>query len=303
MLEDRDYMREQPMRVVWSATTTLTVILIAVYALECINNVYLHTDIESWLALTPACFTRGRLWQLITFQFLHASLWHIACNLIVFWWVGHFVENILGTKRFLVAMFGCGVIGGMLQDILMIISPEHFGYAVVGASAGVSGLFAIFALLEAESKVYLYFILPIRAITLLWAFGLISLFFTLVPTPREGVAHAAHLGGLLAGIAWVKLGWHHDYVRLPWEGLFDRFRQYRSSRTPPRKPRLVKTVSSKGPGWSGSGSASSAELPEEEFISQEVDPILDKISAHGIQSLTERERKILEAARKKMAKR
>ena len=46
-----------------------------------------------------------------------------------------------------------------------------------------------------------------------------------------------------------------------------------------------------------------ADLPSEEFISKEVDPILDKISAHGIQSLTERERKILEAARAKMAKR
>jgi hypothetical protein len=44
------------------------------------------------------------------------------------------------------------------------------------------------------------------------------------------------------------------------------------------------------------------ELPPEEFISKEVDPILDKISAHGIQSLTERERKILDAARKKMQK-
>ena len=194
---------------------------------------------------------------------------------------------------------GRGLVAGHPDDSF----SGHFGYAVVGASAGVSGLFAIFALLEGQSKVYLYFILPIRAITLLWVFGLVSLFFTLVPTPREmGMAHAAHLGGLLAGIAWVKLGWHRDYVRLPWEGLLDRFRQYRSSHTRPRPPRLVKTMSAKGPMWTGSAPAASADLPEEEFISQEVDPILDKISAHGIQSLTERERKILEAARKKMAK-
>jgi hypothetical protein len=55
------------------------------------------------------------------------------------------------------------------------------------------------------------------------------------------------------------------------------------------------------PGWQAQKER--AELPSEEFISQEVDPILDKISAHGIQSLTERERKILEAARAKMARR
>jgi rhomboid family protein len=304
MLEDRDYMRDRPLRTPWSTTKILTAVLIAVFALQCINDVYLHTPAEFWLALTPVCFRQGWLWQLITFQFLHATVWHLAFNLIVFWWVGHFVENVLGRRRYLVALFGCGAVGGILQASLMILAPQHYGNAVVGASAGVSGLFAIYAMLERESTVRLYFLLPVRAMTLLWAAGIVELFFTLVPTPREmGIAHAAHLGGLLAGVAWVKLGWHRDYVQLPWEGWLDRWHQWHPFRTRQRKRELVKAASLNSPRWTHARAEPPAELPEEEFISREVDPILDKISAHGIQSLTERERKILEAARSKMAKR
>jgi hypothetical protein len=70
-----------------------------------------------------------------------------------------------------------------------------------------------------------------------------------------------------------------------------------------RKRELIKAVSIKIPQWPPQKPDSRVDVPEEEFISREVDPILDKISQHGIQSLTERERKILEAARNRMAKR
>ena len=301
MLENRDYMREQPRRIIWSITTTLTVILVLVYALQCINDVYLHIPVEPWLALTPMCFEHGWVWQLITFQFLPFNLWHLAGNLIVFWWVGHFMENVLGKKRFLIALFGCGVVGGILQGLLMVLFPMRFGFMVVGASAGVAGLFAIFAMLEKDSEVRLYFVLPVRAISLLWAFGIISLFFTLVPTPREmGMAHAAHLGGLLAGIAWVKLGWHRDYVPLPWEDWFGRIRNWNSLRR--HRMRVVPTQAGKSSDWRSAASLPNKDLSTDEFVKSEVDPILDKISRHGIQSLTERERQVLEKARNRMAK-
>ena len=301
MIEDRDYMREPPRRIIWSITTTLTVILVLVYALQCINDVYLHTPVESWLALTPMCFEHGWVWQLITFQFLHFSLWHLAGNLIVFWWVGHFMENILGKMRFLIALFGCGVVGGILQGLLIVWFPMRFGFMVVGASAGVAGLFAMFALLEKESEVRLYFVLPVRAINLLWAFGIISLFFTLVPTPREmGMAHAAHLGGMLAGIAWVKLGWHRDYVLLPWEDWLRRIQLWNSLRR--HRIQIIPNQAGKSPLWRSAADKPDEDLSTDEFVKSEVDPILDKISRHGIQSLTELERQILEKARARMAK-
>jgi membrane associated rhomboid family serine protease len=300
-LADRQYMRKGSHGVPWSVTTILMVVLTLVFALQCVNDVYFQSFVERWLALTPECFTRGYVWQLLTFQFLHQNLFHIGGNLICLYFFGRFVESVLGRQRFLVAYFGSGVIGGILQTTLMLLFPLHFGMFTYGASAGVSGIFAIFVLLLPQSEIRWNFILPIPAMTLLWVSIGISLFFTIVPSPRGGgVAYAAHLGGILAGIAWVKLGWHRDFVQLPWEGWFSGRRLFRERQ---RKSELVRTPSFKIPGLSRSKTEESTELPQEEFISREVDPILDKISQHGIQSLTERERKILEAARNKMAKR
>ena len=285
------------------ASVVLMIVLVVVFALQCINDVYLKRPVEVWLGLTQAVFSSLYLWQLLTFQFLHFNLWHLAGNLIGLWFFGRFVENVLGRSRFLVAYFGSGLVGGLLQALLMLLFPLHFGAVVFGASAGVSGMFAIFASLESESQVRWNFILPVRAWTLLMIYLGIALFFTLVPSPREGVAHAAHLGGILAGLAWVKAGWHRDFVALPWEGVFARWRRWHPLEGRHRKRELVRAAKVRAESWKQNPAESPVELPAEEFISQQVDPILDKISARGIHSLTERERKILEAARKKMADR
>ena len=200
------------------------------------------------------------------------------------------------------AYFLAGAAGGLLQGVLMLLFPGHYGMAVYGASAGVSGAFAIFAMIEGQAEVRWNFILPIRARTLLMVYAGIAAFFTLVPSPRDCTAHAAHLGGILVGIAWVRLGWQHDFVPLPWESLLARLHFWRPSQARKRKQELVRAASVRARPWRASSAPPEPETPPEEFISKEVDPILDKISAHGIQSLTERERKILDAARKKMSK-
>jgi membrane associated rhomboid family serine protease len=305
MLENRDYMRVpdpgSPFRFRWTATTVLMVSLVVIFALQRINDVYIQSNAELWLGLTAVGLKSGYLWQLLTFQFLHGGLLHLLCNLLGLFYFGRFCENVLGRRRFLVAYFGAGAIGGVFQGVLMLAFPAHFGGILFGASAGISGMFALFAMLERDSTVHVYFVLPVRAMTLLVVFCAISLFFTLVPSPRDGTAHAAHLGGLLAGIAWVKLGWHRDFVTLPWEGFFSRWRRWRPLENRQRKHELVRAAKVRAESWKRATPESPAELPPEEFISKEVDPILDKISQHGLHSLTDRERKILEAARKKMS--
>ena len=100
MLEDRDYMREPGFRSGnMSMTKLLTIVLAVVFALQCINDVYLKTGVERWLALTYEGVTHGWVWQLITFQFLHFNLMHVAFNLLTFWFFGHFVENVLGQEK------------------------------------------------------------------------------------------------------------------------------------------------------------------------------------------------------------
>lgn len=299
----RDTPREGMFRFQASASVVLMIVLVVAFALQCINDVYIQSLVEGWLALTPGALTHGFVWQFFTFQFFHASLWHLLGNLIGLWYFGRFVENVLGKQRFLTAYFGAGVVGGLLQCGLMLLFPQHFGLYVFGASAGVMGMFAIFARLEAQSVIRLNFVLPIRADVLLWITAAISLFFTIVPSNRGGcAAHAAHLGGILTGLAWIKFGWHHDFKPLPWENLLARLRFWQPSPAKQRKQELVRAASLRGRTWQAGSTPSESEAPPEEFISKEVDPILDKISAHGLQSLTERERKILDAAQKKMSK-
>jgi hypothetical protein len=177
----------------------------------------------------------------------------------------------------------------VLQVLAGIFMPNSwFATPVVGASAGVFGLIAAYASLNPERPLtlLLFFIIPVsmRAKYLLLFSAIIALLGILFPS--GSIAHTAHLGGMIGGLAFIKYGlnWHWP-ERRP---------------RPPRAPRLVRVYS--GPGTKGAGRGP-ADLPPDEFLSKEVDPILDKISAHGIQSLTERERQILEAARKKMGKR
>jgi membrane associated rhomboid family serine protease len=303
VLSERDYARESdgPRRL--TVTAWLTIIFVSAFALQCINDVYLKTPAESWLALTRYGLQHGWVWQILTFQFLHADLFHLIFNMIMFWWLGRFCENLLGTGRFLLALFGCGAVGGILQGVLMLAFPSHFGSAVVGASAGVSGLLAIFALCERDSEVRFNFLIPVPAIWLLWFSLGISLFFTLVPTPREyGAAHAAHLGGLLAGIAWVKLNWHQDFQPLPWVALWEKLQARLQRPNRPSRPKADVSPRWRKLEWEESSPTKPSEsVTSDEFIAREVDPILDKMNAK--QSLTERERRILEQAGKRINKR
>lgn len=283
----------------WTATIALIVALVVAFFLE---HGFFYSLENKYLALSLAGVKRGFVWEFLSFQFLHVGLFHLVMNCITLYIFGREVESILGKSRFLVLYFLSGVIGGGLQMLFALVLPDYFGAPVVGASAGVFGLIAAFTTLFPNQLLKLFF-LPIhfRAKTLLFVslgFAVLGLLF-----PEKvgvGVAHAAHLGGIFVGFAWVKLGWHRDYVQLPWERWFGGREEDRNRS---RKNELIRAASIKIPGVSRGKSDDSADLPQEEFISRQVDPILDKISQHGIQSLTERERKILEAARNKMAKR
>ena len=280
-----------------SASVILMIVITIAFALQQINAVYIGKPFEGYLALSRAGISRGFLWQFLTFQFLHASFTHLFFNLISIWFFGRFVEERLGAPRMLRIYFTCGVLGGVLQMLMAFVAPGFFGqWHVYGASAGVCGLLAAFATLEPDGTILLFFVVPVRARHLLMASIGIAFFFTIVPSD-PGIAHAAHLGGLLGGIAYIRRGLH-------WEQIFSETLQARRSRPLRINRELVRAPANKRTFWQSAAPAAEEEdLTATDFISQEVDPILDKISAHGIHSLTERERKILESARAKMAKR
>lgn len=297
MLDDRPYMRQPSFRKERSATMILIVVNVAVFVLQRVVALSSRTDwVGEYLYLSATGIKHGFIWQFFTFQFLHAGIWHLLGNMIVIYFFGRSLEEALGKREFLKIYFGSGFSGGIVQICFGLLFGGHFAAAVVGASAGAMGLLTAFALLfpDRQLNFLLFFVVPItlRARTLLWfAIGLTVLGFL---EPMSQVADAAHAGGILFGAAYVYFVARGAGQVLSWGG-------FRPS--PRRQRELVSAGTPKKSFWVRPKHPEVEDLPAEEFISQEVDPILDKISAHGIQSLTDRERRILEAARAKMGRR
>ncbi len=292
MIADRQYMRRDHLPTSWSITIVLLVFNLAVFFLEYSNGDRSKSWFLDYGALSLAGLKRGFIWQFITFQFLHGGLPHLVFNSLGLYFFGRPLEGMLGRRDFIKLYLFSGVLGGVLQTLLGLVSPRFAG-PMVGASAGICGLIAAFSLLAPDSQIYLWFVLPIRARYLLPIMFGLALFLLVTSTEDSHVAHAAHLGGMLGGMAYLK--WQHGLGRPLFS--WPRFRRALARRE------LVTTRSARSSFWRKESSKLVDDLPPAEFISREVDPILDKISAHGIQSLTERERKILEAARAKMSKR
>jgi membrane associated rhomboid family serine protease len=292
MLEDRDYMRQpayHESRV--SFTVALLIVNAAVFVVQQAASHSMHAaEIEgTYFALSLDGLKQGFVWQLLTFQFMHAGWMHIIFNSLAIYFFGRPVEIALGRRHFLTLYLLSGVIGGLVQMLFAWLIPSFDG-AVVGASAGASGLVAAFAILHwAERFSMLIYFIPVNMTgkTLL-AVSLVLAFVGML-TPNSGIANAAHLGGILTG---------GFYVRLFIQGQWPRWK-FPVRRAAPRE--LAVKRARKSARWR-SATGKSDDESTDEFLKNEVDPILEKISAHGIHSLTAREREILEKARTRVAK-
>jgi len=289
MLDDRHYMRRPGFHVGLSVTLILLIVNAAVFLTQLAAWRWFGFSVEDYFALSVDGLRHGRLWQLITFQFLHGGWLHLILNCWAIYVFGRELEQVLGVRRYLSLYFASGVAGGIFQTAAAFLIGGHFAGSVVGASAGVFGLVAAYARLfpERPLTILLFFIIPVsmRAKFLLLFSGLIALFGILFP--GDNIAHAAHLGGMFMGIVFV-----HSITHVNWRWPRHEWR---------RLPRPLIRIHSATGGLSATQSQADASAPDD-FLAKEVDPILDKISAHGIQSLTERERQILEKARRKMGR-
>jgi membrane associated rhomboid family serine protease len=305
MLGDRAYMRGSSFGSRRSVTVTLVIINVAVFVVQAVLGFWAHPG-QNYLgvgdrifALSQYGLAHGYVWQLLTYQFMHGGPLHLLVNMLLVYFFGRAIEDALGSKTLVRLYLLSGVVGGLVEIIYQVamqrISPGSVaGGPVVGASAAGLGLLAAYAALfpHREITLLLFFFIPVslRARTLLWISIGLAVFGMIVPVGN--VAQAAHLGGIATGLAYI----HWIVQGSGWPSLA-RFK-------PATRPRvLVSAPFPKKPFWQRSKASDVEDLPPAEFISREVDPILDKISAYGIQSLTERERRILETARAKMAKR
>ncbi len=188
----------------WSATVLLislnAVVFVAQNAADYLN---LPPALERSLALSPEGLEHGYFWQLLTFQFLHANIFHILGNMFTIYFLGLAVEEVLGRANFLKLYLVSDMLGGLAQVAVSLAWPAHFGSGgIMGASAGGFGLVAAFAALFPQRPLYLFFLpIAIRAWVAL-ALGvlasIVGLFMSFAPGQMH-IAHAAHLGGMLGG--------------------------------------------------------------------------------------------------------
>jgi membrane associated rhomboid family serine protease len=149
--------------------------------------------------LTPAAAWSGlRLWQFGTYMFLHGGWMHLIFNLYALWVFGAELESDWGFGAFLRYYLICGVGAGLFHAL---ITP-HSMVPTIGASGAVSGVMAAYAMSypERELQLLLFFVLPVRMKAKVLALGLagVSLLLGVLGSP-DGVAHFAHLGGMLVG--------------------------------------------------------------------------------------------------------
>lgn len=315
MLDDRPYMRpEEPQfrpplmqqsRSGWAILLTINVVVFLLQLLFDPNSLsermglFGQSVVGRWLALDSSEITALLPMQLITYQFLHGSVMHLLMNALGLFFIGRALEPAIGRREMIGLYLVSGVIGALFQLCFAALFPDQFAGPMVGASAGVFGFMGVLARLFPHREVYLllFFVLPLR-LKLHWIFwgsmaiALLSILVAIRTETGGQVAHAAHLGGLLYGAFYV--------AALVRKGGLMRFL--------PGLPRIrfvsgdpVKGSSAtRRRNWRKPKVFNAAEVAEGDYISREVDPILDKISKHGIHSLTESERQILDKARSKM---
>lgn len=133
-------------------------------------------------------------YQLVTHMFAHASFFHILFNMYALWLFGAAMEKLWGTKKFLIFYFACGLAAGLAQMFLVPVG------AAIGASGAVMGMLGAYAFTYPNVQFFIIpFPFPIKAKYLAIGYAAIDLFGGVAST-GDGIAHFAHLGGLVMGI-------------------------------------------------------------------------------------------------------
>jgi rhomboid family protein len=163
----------------------------------------------AWFALWPLhasspMGTTGFLpWQVFTYSFLHGNLLHLAVNMLALYMFGSDIERVFGQKRFLIYYFACVVTAAVAQ-LLVAATTGGPPYPTVGASGGVFGVLLAFALYFPHRTVMLIFPpIPMPAWLFVTLYGVLELYLGITGT-QAGVAHFAHLGGMLGGYAVIR---------------------------------------------------------------------------------------------------
>ncbi len=201
-----------------------------------------HIDLDNYLGLHYFQSDLFYPHQLITYMFMHGGIGHIFFNMFALWMFGNTIENYWGGKKFLIYYLITGIGAGLTQEIVCAIrlydlasqmTPEAIeivkeqglsllqqqknytdklmgsynlllNSVTVGASGSVYGILLAFGMTFPNALIYIYFLFPIKAKWFVILFGVLELFNGISGT-SDGVAHFAHLGGMIFGLILILL--------------------------------------------------------------------------------------------------
>jgi len=233
-------------------------------------NAYQPGFVEEFLGLSDAGVRGAYAWQFFTAAVLHDGPWHLLGNMLILYLLGRDVESIIGQRQFLF-LYLIGVGAGELGHLFLMPATS----VLYAASGGVAAVLVAYAVilpdLELNSGILSTFPVRIKAKYLVYiACGLAIWGVTF--GRNNSVTHSAYLGGIVAGWLYAHL------LGFGRASVFQRKLQQRRAQTVRYEAMSI-----------------------EQFISEEVDPILDKISREGLHKLTWNERRILARAQEKIA--
>jgi len=192
-------------------TTKIIAINIAFYLLAMIGFL-IWPNILDYIALTPSYILHGKyLWTILTSMFMHGSPLHLFANMMSLFFLGSFLERLIGKKRFLFIYMASGIVASLFFVLIAYASNSGLDIPAVGASGAIFGVAGMLAVLTPKLPVYILFIpvaLPmwLGVILILFILWGISAAFSL------NIGNMAHLGGLICGLAYA-FYLRHKYKR------------------------------------------------------------------------------------------
>ena len=222
-----------------------------------------------YLGLSDRGINDAYAWQFFTAPLLHNNIWHFAADMLVLYFIGRDVEAIIGQRQFLF-LYLFGAFSGELGHLFLMPSD----CVLFGASGGVAAIFIAYATIlpELEMTTLLLFMVPVRLkMRRLAQIALVGAVALLLYDRSGAVGHSAFVGGAIAG--WF-------YAHLLGFGRTSLLQRVL------RQRRLE--------------AARLQSMRADQFVAEEIDPLLEKISQRGLASLSRRERRLLEQAREKM---
>jgi membrane associated rhomboid family serine protease len=270
-------------------------------------------DLTRMLGLHFFLASEFHIYQFITYMFLHGGFTHILFNMFALWMFGSVIERVWGPKKFLFYYICCGVGAGFTQELVQYITYSMEGIAAyqyvnaggvqmttdayinlwttIGASGAVYGILLAFGMIFPNERLFIIpFPFPIKAKWLIVGYIAIEM-FSAMSGPGDGVAHMAHLGGMLFGFLLIRYWQKHPdssagFGRSRGQEFFDNLKRKYDARQNQQHMKAEHT------------SAPRRETDEEYNARQrknqeEVDAILDKIRKSGYDSLTKEEKKKL----------